>query len=317
MIGNIYNAKSMNAFNDAYAKTVSEQFKDSAGSIIAENFRMLDPKILEQVYAEQTFFNTGVKISNFGGVATRITSMKVGGQGKMSVVGGATRGQASTISLETGLSEIVNSEYRAVIRWSRTDEERMALGGADLRAQQFKQVDRAYKDVIDNTFYVGNDNNSVGILNAFSATAYSAVTTGITAQELYNVIANIIHAQNVAIDLHPKFMANILEMPRELYSLLANTILNSNANSDTVLNVLKRNYPGVTFLSSWRMGTIGGNGKMVAYNNSEDNMIMRVPKALEISQIQEDGFDYKAESRAFVAGLDVLENDAGLIYTGL
>jgi hypothetical protein len=63
---------------------------------------------------------------------------------------------------------------------------------------------------------------------------------------------------------------------------------------------------------------VGGSSATVAYANSDEAMKMRIPLALTIGEIVKLGsFNFHVDSKYRIAGLDVLEDTAGRILTGL
>jgi hypothetical protein len=66
------------------------------------------------------------------------------------------------------------------------------------------------------------------------------------------------------------------------------------------------------------MATFRATDKAVAFSTSEESMQMRIPMPLTIGEIvKQRSFSYNVESMFRIAGLDILEQDSGVILTGL
>ncbi len=145
----------------------------------------------------------------------------------------------------------------------------------------------------------------------------------LNAQQKYDSIKALIIAQNDAVNNTPEYRANRVIMPVRVYNDLRSTVYDSAASTSNVLQALKDNFPEIEFLATFRADTVANGGSLVnsatvAYNNSEESMVMRIPQPLEIGEIVKiSSFNYHVESRARVGGLDILETTTGYILTGL
>ena len=63
---------------------------------------------------------------------------------------------------------------------------------------------------------------------------------------------------------------------------------------------------------------LGGTSATVAWSTNPDAMLMRIPQQLTIGEIVNKGsFAFQQDAKARIGGLDVAENLAGRILTGL
>jgi len=137
---------------------------------------------------------------------------------------------------------------------------------------------------------------------------------------MYSDISSLINDQWAAVNNTPEYKANRVTMPVYVMNALQSTILNSAAGSSSVLKALQDNFPDVQFLATYRADDAVSDGvsATVAYSNNPESMVMRIPVPLTVGEIiQTSSFKYTIESKYRIAGLDVLENTAGRILTGL
>jgi hypothetical protein len=174
---------------------------------------------------------------------------------------------------------------------------------------------------VDEIGYLGVGTHT-GLLNyaAFTSGAATAAVGTATAAQLYQDFADLITSQWAAVNNTPEYKANKVDTPIYVMNTLQSTILNSAAGSASVLRALQDNFPGVEFRGTFRADNAGGAGvsHTVAYSNNSEAMKMRIPVPLTIGEIVKRGsFDYHVDSMYRIAGLDILEDSAGYILTGL
>lgn len=320
-IGQIYNLDAFQGFLDS-ADVAG--FKDSyAGVVLARHLTAVDPKIFEKKYPELTFVNSGITADNTGGYVSRIQSLRVLDQGEFSI-NGDKDGNKGKISLSAEDSFIAVKNLEAQSEWTETDVKTAELQNINLPSRFVATHNKVYLRTIDSIGLIGHATTK-GLLNStdFTATAAAGVISSLAAQAMYDEISELIEAQNNAVNNTAEYKANRVMMPTRVYNKLNVTMLNTAAGSSTVLKALRDNFPEIEFQSSYRADTIANGGSLatsatVAYNNSSEAMVMRIPVPLQIGKIvQISSFRHHVESAARVAGLDVLEKTAGRILTGL
>ena len=85
----------------------------------------------------------------------------------------------------------------------------------------------------------------------------------------------------------------------------------------SVLRALQSNFPTVTFGLTTKAESVGGVSVTVAFSSNRRALQFRLPVPLNVSSVDQRGFKYYVESYFGVAGLDVIEDDAAQILTGL
>ena len=320
-IGNLYDLDSYQRFMDSGKKP---GFTDAyAGSVLARNLTAVDPTIFEKKYPELAFVNSGIVADNSGGYARRIQSLRKREQGGFTTAGDAS-GNKGKISLAGEDSYLNVVERESHSEWSDSEVKEAELQNINLVSDYVTAHNRIYMREVDVIGYLGipDKSASTGLLNyaGFTSAAATGAIGGLTAQEMYDDFADLIVSQHNAVNNTPEYMANRVDMPTYVLNTLTVTILNTAAGPASVLNALKANFPGVEFRGTFRADDAGGAGvsHTVAYSNNSEAMKMRIPTPLTVGEIiKQSSFDYRVDSKYRIAGLDILEDTAGYILTGL
>jgi len=320
-IGNLYDLNSYKAMLRSASKP---GFTDAyAGTVLARNLTQVDPQIFEKKYPELSFVNSGIVADNSGGYARRIQSMRKREQGGFTTAGDAS-GNKGKISLagEDNVIKVVERESHSI--WTDSEVKEAELQNLNLVSDYVTAHNRIYLREVDLIGYLGipDVSGGAGLLNyaGFPTVAATGAIGTLTAQEMYDDYANLITSQHNAVNNTPEYMAVRVDTPVYCLNTLAVTILNTAAGPASVRSALKANYPGVEFRSTFRADNAGGAGvsHTVAYSNNPEAMKMRIPTPLTVGEILKgSSFDYRVDSKYRIAGLDVLEDSAGYILTGL
>ena len=320
-IGNLYHLDSFERLENSFKKT---GFADAyAGTVLARNLTAVDPKIFEKKYPELSFVSSGIEADNSGGYARRIQSLRVREQGSFRTAGDDS-GNKGKISMAAEDSTILVVEREAESKWSDSQVKEAALQNINLVSRYVAGHNATYMREIDRIGYLGNpdDASATGLLNyaGFTSVAATDAIGTLTAQQMYDDFAGLITSQWNAVNNTPEYKANRVDTPIYVLNLLTVTILNTAAGSNSVLTALKANFPGVEFRGTFRADDAGGAGvsHTVAYTNNSEAMKMRIPLPLMVGEIiKPSSFSFHMDSKYRVAGLDVLEDSAGYILTGL
>ena len=328
-IGNLYNLDSFQRASDTYADTsksilLAAGYTDAyAGSVLGRNLTAIDPQIFEKKYPELSFVNSGIAADNTGGYARRIQSLRKRNLGGFKTAGD-TSSNRGKISLAGEDNDILVVEREAESDWSDSEIKEATLQNINLVSDYVAGHNAIYQREIDEIGYLGipDKTASTGLLNyaGFTAVAATGAIAALTAQQMYDDISGLIQAQKNAVNNTPEYMAVNVDMPIYVLNALEVKILNTAAGSATVLSALRANYPGVNFRGTFRADDAGGAGvsHTVAYSTNTEAMKMRIPVPLTVGEIIKVGsFNYHMDSKYRIAGLDVLEDAAGYILTGL
>lgn len=316
-LGQIYNLKSFSRFCDSAS---APGFADaSAGALLARSLTAINPKIFEKRYPELSFINSGIDVDNSGGYARRIQSLRLIDEGGFTTAGDASTNKGKiSLSAEDSFLPVIVRESHSI--WTDDEIKEAELGNINLPSRFIAAHNKIYLRELDEIGLVGKDEISEGLLNnsLFDSSSASGAITTLTPQEMYDEMATLITDQHNSVLNTPEYMANRVAMPTAVMNTLKVTILNSAAGSSSVLRALQDNFPGVVFYESFRAASVGGASATVAYSNSDDSMVMRVPVPLTIGEVVKlNSFDFRVDSKYRVAGLDVLEASSGRILTGL
>jgi hypothetical protein len=318
-LGNLYDLNAFSRFKDS-GETLKQKFSDSApGVVLAQYTTAIDPRVFEKKYPELTFVNCGIQANNMGGYGRVIESLRVIEQGDFADASDVSdnRGKISIFG-ENNLIPVY--EKHAFSSWSDTEIKQADSANINLVSRFLEAHNRIYLQKIDTIGYLGQfdaqgNATNPGLLNNtyFPTTSAPAQYSTYTPQQSYDVIAGFITQQWAQVFNTPEYMAMRVAMPQGFLNLITTQILNSAAGSFSVLKSLRDNFPGIEFLSTPK--TLD---RMVGFSINDQAMQMRIPVPLTVGEIvKKTSFTYEVDSKFRVAGLDVLEADAGLIMTGL
>jgi hypothetical protein len=320
-IGQVYNLDQFKKFMDS-AKAPG--FTDAySGTVLARNLTAVDPKIFEKKYPDLSFMNSGIVADNTGGYARRIQSLRLQDLGGFKTAGDASgnKGKISLAGEDSFLAVVVRESHSI---WSDDEIKEAELQNINLVSRYVEAHNKIYMRELDQIGYLGvpDKTGSEGLLNysGFNSGGATGAIAGLSAQQMYDDIAGLITDQWNAVNNTEGYKANRVDMPVYALNTLSVTILNTANGSSSVLRALQDNFPGVVFSGTFRADDAGGAGvsHTVAYANSEDAMKMRIPVPLTIGEIiKQSSFDYRVDSKYRIAGLDILEDTAGRILTGL
>ena len=315
----LYNIKS---FEDKIAH--SKKFTDAGGIILSRNLEHLSTEIFTQEYPELTFLMQGISINNEGGYADTIKKIKLAIAGDFREMGHNTN-TTGKITLEGEDDNIPVFSLDAESIWNEMELKKSEMQSINLPGRFMEAHNELYNRKIDAIGYVGQlrSNGTVktrGLLNyTWDADASPSLASVLTPQALYDEIADLINRQWRNVFNVPAYMADRVVMPWSVYNITSTKILNSAAGSSSVLRALQDNFPSITFgmTSRAEAGQANVTSSTVAFSTNRRAMQFRLPVPLEISSIDQRGFKYYMESYFSIAGLDVIEDGAAAILTGL
>lgn len=315
-IGQLYDLDRFKAFADS---SKAAGFKDSStGVILARNLTAVNPKVFEKKYPELSFVNSGIMVDNTGGYSRRIQSLRVIEQGDFADSSDLNSGKGRiSLSAEDSFIKVFPKEAHSL--WTDDDVKEADLQNINLVSRYVATHNKLYNQKVDEIGYIGH-NGQEGLLNysGFVSGAAAGAIGTLTAQQMYDEIATLITEQRNAVNNTPEYSCNRVVMPVDVMNTLQVTMLNTANGSSTVLKALQDNFPDVQFVTSFRAANVGGSSATVAYSTNEEAMVMRIPLRLTIGEIiKQTSFSFRVDSKFRIAGLDVLEDTAGRILTGL
>lgn len=295
-------------------------FADSFGGVtLSRDLTVVDPRVLEKKYPDLTFVNSGIEVDNTGGYAAQVQSLR------LQELGGFTDSTDESdnkgkISLTMEDSFIRVKKREAHSKWSDDEIKEAAMRNVNLVSDFVAAHNKVYQRELDLAGYQGIAGNT-GLLNyGFNSTSAANTAAELTPEKMYDAVATLITDQWNGVLNTAEYKANRVDMPTSVFNTYAKTMLNTANGSSTVLKALQDNFAGVTFAGTNRAEAAqnGGTSVTVAYNNTRDSMVFRVPQPLTVGEIiKVNSFDYRVDSKYRVAGLDVLEDAAGRLLTGL
>lgn len=309
----IYNIDSFSA-----AHTAAKAMTSDAGIILARNLEHVSTEVFTQRYAGLSFLNLGIEVNNEGGYADTITKIKTKINGGFALGGGGDNSNGK-IGLG-GVSDSIPVLYKeGFSEWNENEIKQAEIEGRNLTTEYFNAHNELYHQNIDDLGFIGQSGKTTGLLNysGFASGSATGAFSGLTAQQMYDEVATLITTQWASVLNDSVFSADRVVMPDGVYNRLNRTILNTAAGAMSVLKALEANFPTVVFGLTPKATSVGGSSRMVAFSSKRQAMQMRIPIPLEMSPIFQAGFKYRFDSLFRVAGLDVIENGAGRILTGV
>jgi len=308
---------------DAAANYAKKNFKDAGGIILARNLEHVSAEIFTQEFAGLTFLQQGIEVNNEGGYSTSIRKLKLRTEGGFRESGSGTNTTGKiTLSGEDDSIPVFTMEGES--DWSEIELKQAELENINLPSRFFEGHAELYNRKIDDIGYLGQvrtdgSQKTTGLLNYSGFTSNSAVKTAAasTGEELFDEIAELITAQWAGVLNVDSYKADRVTMPASVYNICSTKILNSAGSEMSVLRALQSNFPTVTFGLTTKSEDVGGDSVTVAFSSNRRALQFRLPVPLNVSSVDQRGFKYYVESYFGVAGLDVIEDDAAQILTGL
>lgn len=318
-IGNLYNIESFKRFLDSGSQN---GFKDAAAGVVLDRYlTQVDPKIFEKLYPELAFMNSGVTVDNTGGYSRRIQSLRLIDQGEFTTSGDSSsdKGKISLYGEDSYLKVLVREAFSS---WNDDEINEADLANVNIVSRFIEAHNKIYQREIDEIGFIGipDVTASKGLLNyaSFTSGAAGGAITTLTAQEMYDEIADLIIAQWNAVNNTPGYMADRVIMPVSIMNTLQATIMNSASTPKSVFLALKENFPSIGWSSTFRAESVSATTVTIAFSSSDEVMKMRIPVPLTVGEIVKmSSFDFRVDSKYRIAGLDILEDTGGRILTGL
>jgi len=318
-VKSLYGVASFDAAT-AYAK---KHFTDAGGIILARNLEHVSAEIFTQEFAGLTFLQQGIAVNNEGGYATSIRKLKLRTEGGFRESGSNTSTTGKiTLSGEDDSIPVFTMEGES--DWSEIELKQAELENINLPSRFFEGHAELYNRKIDDLGFLGQvrtdgSQKTTGLLNYAGFTTNGSTTTAVEleGQELYDEIAELLIGQWAGVLNVDSYKADRVVMPATVYNICSVKILNSAGSEMTVLRALQSNFPTVTFGLTTKAEDVGGDSVTVAFSSNRRALQFRLPVPLNVSSVDQRGFKYYVESYFGVAGLDVIEDGAAQILTGL
>ena len=310
---------------DAAANYAKKNFKDAGGIILARNLEHVSAEIFTQEFAGLTFLQQGIEVNNEGGYSTSIRKLKLRTEGGFRESGSGTNTTGKiTLSGEDDSIPVFTMEGES--DWSEIELKQAELENINLPSRFFEGHAELYNRKIDDIGYLGQvrtdgSQKTTGLLNyGFADDAAVKTAAASTGAELYEEIAQLITSQWAGVLNVDTYMADRVTMPASVYNTASVKILNSAGSEMSVLRALAANFPTVTFGLTTKAEAAAGDATSsvtVAFSSNRRAVQFRLPVPLNVSSVHQRGFKYYVESYFGLAGLDVIEDDAAQILTGL
>ena len=312
LVKNLYDIGSFVAAAEA-AKT----FDGAAGILLPRQLEHISTTIYQQKFAELTLLTqAGITVNNEGGSAEFITKIKQGINGDFATAGNSTNTDGK-ISLKNQSDTIPVIMKKAESDWTEVEMEQAQSANQNLVSDLIGAHNTRYNQLIDSTGYVGTDSIE-GLLNwsGFTSGASANTFDNLTGIQQYNEIKDLVIAQRAAVSNDPVFGADRVAIAPITFNIISSTYVDTTGGVGTVREAIERDL-NIQFVITFRAADVAGSARLVAYSSDARAMVMRIPMQLRMSNIYQKGFNSYVESMFRVGGLDVIENAAGYILTGV
>lgn len=193
------------------------------------------------------------------------------------------------------------------------DLDAAAMANRPLPAWKAEAAARATEQRLDALLFAGDANAGLVGFNTLAGITDEPLPTenwiagGATAAQIMAAVNDLINTGIVAqLDVEEWEFDNII-LPTAQYEHINRTIVGvDNASNDTILTVLKKNNPGITF-SKWNRLTAAGAGAATrAYAYRKTPMVVQghIPREMTPLAPQLDGFEYVIYCYARIGGVE-------------
>lgn len=293
----------------------AKTFDGAAGLVLPQHLQHISTTIHEQKFHDLTFLSqSGIGVNNEGGYAEFVLKLKTKIEGDFGAAGNNSN-SSNKISLSAQSASIPVKELDAESSYSDTDLAQAQMNNINVASKLIGAHNEKYNRKIDEFGFLGNSEfQTEGLLNysGFATDVAAAYFDTLTATEMYDTIGDAISKQKAAVNFDAVFGANKIMMSSAVKNLLSTTVYDTaNSTNRSVLKAIE-DMQNVTIVSSPK-----AKGRMVVYSSFEQAMILRIPMPLKLSNMERrfDRTEFKSSFR--IAGLDVHENQAGYILTGI
>lgn len=295
----------------------SQGFKDAAGIALSRNNEYIDPTMFSLEYPELIIPSVGFLADNSGGFADTVRSLRSRAIGSYREAGSKANNIGNiTMSADTSIIRV--HSYSADSEWSEFEMRKAASQGRSLQSEYFDGHKQIYAETIEDLSWNGTDGAS-GVFYSYGAhvAAGGTYATG-TGVDRFNYISDFIDQQRSLTNNIRGYYANVCVLPTAVYNNAVRELIDgANGSNITVMGMLQKAYPEISFKTSVRCDDIGGLQAMALFSTNPQAAKLRIPMPLEFSAIEKRLFNYEVASQFSFAGVDVLESRSGMIVVGL
>lgn len=278
----------------------------SNGAISPQTLSVMAGEVFEYMPDDVTWQDMGLTISNVGGYANFITSIKRATYGGYEKQGNKTKTKG--IIGVTGNAEAIQVQgYDAISTYTEVDLQQAKLEKRNIRTELYMAHGEAYFTKIDDMVY--NSLSTLGFDGDTSAGDWDTKTDDEIANELRNFVIKQITATN------RMQRGDTLILPKDKYLRIAFSDYKS-FSERTILEKLAD-----SLKTQGIMLKVIGSDKLTknAYfiNTNRNNMLLRIPLPLRFSATHTQGFEYSFMGMFRVGGLDISNTKIGRVLEGI
>jgi len=283
------------------------------------------PRYFTQEFAGLTFLQQGIAVNNEGGYATSIRKLKLRTEGGFRESGSNTNATGKiTLSGEDDSIPVFTMEGES--DWSEIELKQAELENINLPSRFFEGHAELYNRKIDDLGFSRAgphrrqpENHRSFELRLLQPADLPKPQFCQVAKSFTTRLQSCSSASGAGVLNVDSYKADRVVMPASVYNICSTKILNSAGSDMSVLRALQSNFPTVTFGLTTKAESVGAasDSVTVAFSSNRRALQFRLPVPLNVSSVDQRGFKYYVESYFGVAGLDVIEDGAAQILTGL
>jgi len=280
------------------------------GAFARESLISVSSKIHKFIPNDVTVFDLGISVDNTGGYANAIKSLRSNIEGDFRK-NGTSSDTAGKISISGDSNLIEVDGYDAESDYTVAEQNQAVLENRNLHGELLKGHQTKYLRGIDESVFLTLIDNTNGFTRETSPTLVSAMTN----EELSNTFHNLVIKQRN--EVSTAYECNVIAVPKAL-KLRCDSSDYKAIGEKTISQKLMDAF-GVKLVASQHLKGegAGGTDAICAFNNSDESMVIRIPKKLGISPLDRRGNRFYFEGSYRFAGLDILELGSGYVVEGL
>lgn len=276
------------------------------GAISPEALRAMAGEVFEYIPDDTTWQDIGFSISNVGGYANYITSIKRSTYGSYEKSGNKsnTKGFIGV----TGEAEAIKVEgYEAISTFTEVDIQQAKIENRNIRNELYKAHGEAYFSKIDDMVY-----------SSLAEQGFEEIVSGgdwdtKTDDEISNELRNFIIKQLT--DANSPQRGDTLILPKDQF-LRVNFSDYKSYSEKTIIEKVQDSLrtQGITLKV---IGSDKLQDRAYFFSSSRRNILLRIPIPLRFSKVHNSGFKFSFMGMFRVGGLDSASDKIGKVLTGI
>lgn len=317
--------KCIDSVNESY-NTSLNRFNDAKGGLLnPQNLVAVNPTVYKMQYPDLSLIESGININNFGAYLPVVQSVSLEPIGSWEVADNRSSNDGK-ITLSADYSNIKSEPFKAFATWTDIEQNRISqAANINLPTEELNAMSYLYLVTVDEVGLVGKTSiDKLGLLNnkSFHRVNLDKKLTELEPMQAYYKLLALINEHNTRTQNTQQYLADTIILPVEVYNYINNyqMLIFVNGTNLTVYEALQARFKNMKIVPSPRATNVsidGANTNVIAiFNRHENNLTMRIPVPMKLTPVQQDGWKYKVDGYALIAGIDILRKESGTLVTG-